>query len=98
MTETDWDNMVWDEEVGDFVSANSSEKSERKSESKDSNGNILVTGDSVILTRDLDVKGCPIKLKRGTKVKIRQSDTPDLVECKIGKTGIFLKTEFLKKV
>jgi len=97
MTEVDWDNMVWDEETGDFVPRDSAEEDDGKPQTKDSNGKPLLDGDTAILTRDLDVKGSPISLKRGTKVKIRLGDNPNLVECKIGKTAIFLKTEFLKK-
>lgn len=98
MSETNWDNMVWDEEKGDFVSLDSADQNEEKPQVKDSNGKPLLDGDTAILTRDLDVKGTSLKLKRGTKVKVRLGDDPDLVECKIGKTAIFLKTEFLKKV
>lgn len=65
---------------------------------KDSNGNILENGDSVLLIKDLNVKGCPLKLKRGTVVKnIRTTSKPEEVECKIGKAQIVLKACFLKK-
>lgn len=67
-------------------------------ETKDSNGNILETGDSVLVIKDLDVKGCSLKLKRGTIIKkIRVTDDSDTIECKIGKAQIVLKTCFLKK-
>lgn len=67
-------------------------------ETKDSNGNILETGDSVLVIKDLDVKGCSLKLKRGTVIKkIRVIDDPDNIECKIGKAQLVLKTCFLKK-
>lgn len=36
---------------------------------KDSNGNVLQDGDSVILIKDLKVKGSSIVLKKGTKAK-----------------------------
>lgn len=65
---------------------------------KDSNGNILNDGDAVNLTKDLKVKGANLNLKRGTKIKsIRITDDPSEVECKIGKSTIVLRTEFLKK-
>lgn len=38
-------------------------------ETKDCNGNILANGDTVVLSKDLNVKGCSLKLKRGTVVK-----------------------------
>lgn len=66
---------------------------------KDSNGNALQDGDSVILIKDLKVKGMSTTLKRGTKVSnIRLTDDPDEVDCRINKVAIVLRTEFLKKV
>lgn len=65
---------------------------------KDSNGNELNDGDAVTLIRDLKVKGSSLNLKRGTKVsKIRLTDDADEVECRIGKSTIVLRTEFLKR-
>ncbi len=67
-------------------------------EVKDSNGNTLNDGDAVTLIRDLKVKGSSLNLKRGTKVnKIRLTNDEDEVECRIGKSTIVLRTEFLKK-
>lgn len=64
----------------------------------DSNGAQLRDGDSVTLIRDLDVKGANFTAKRGTLVKnIRLGDNPGLIEGKVNKVAIFLKTEFLKK-
>ncbi len=67
-------------------------------EVKDSNGNVLVDGDSVILTKSLDVKGSPVTLKRGETIKnIRLTNDPNAIECRIGKSIMVVKTEFLKK-
>lgn len=67
-------------------------------ETKDCNGNILENGDSVLLTKDLNVKGCSLKMKRGTVVKkIKTTSNPAEIECKIGKSQIVLKTCFVKK-
>lgn len=67
-------------------------------ETKDCNGAILENGDSVLLTKDLKVKGCSLNLKRGTVVKkIRLTSNPDEIECKIGNSQIVLKTCFIKK-
>lgn len=64
----------------------------------DSNGTPLADGDSVTLIKDLDVKGANFTAKRGTMVKgIRLTDDPGLVEGRINRTAIYLKTEFLKK-
>ena len=66
---------------------------------KDSNGNILIEGDSVTLIKDLKVKGSSSVLKRGTVVKnIRLTNSIEEVEGKIEKTQMVLKTCFLKKV
>ncbi len=66
---------------------------------KDSNGTVLVDGDSVTLIKDLPVKGTSVTLKRGTLVKgIRLTDNDELVECNVQKVkGLVLKTCFLKK-
>ncbi len=67
-------------------------------EVRDSNGNLLADGDSVTLTKDLKVKGMSVTLKRGTLVKkIRLTDDPAEVDCKVGGSDIVLRTEFLKK-
>lgn len=67
-------------------------------ETKDCNGTILENGDSVIISKDLNVKGCSLKLKRGTVVKkIRLTSNPDEIDCKIGGSQIVLKTCFVKK-
>jgi protein PhnA len=67
-------------------------------EVKDSNGNLLNDGDSVIVTKSLKVKGSQLTVKKGTVVKnIRLTDDPDEVDCKVEKTRIVLRTEFLKK-
>jgi len=67
---------------------------------KDSNGQILVAGDSVQVIKDLKVKGSSIVLKRGTLIKnIRLNDNEGEIECNTDKAkGLVLKTEFLKKV
>jgi protein PhnA len=68
-------------------------------EVKDSNGNILNDGDSVTLTKDLKVKGSSQVLKRGTVVKkIKLTEDPGEVDCRINGSGIVLRTEFLKKI
>lgn len=74
-------------------------KSDSQFKVLDSNGTPLLEGDSVTIIKDLDVKGTNFVAKRGTLVKnIRLGDAADLVEGKVNKTSIFLKTCFLKKV
>lgn len=68
-------------------------------EVKDSNGNVLNDGDNVTLIKDLKVKGSSVTLKRGTSVKkIRLTDDPSEVDCKVNGMSIVLRTEFLKKI
>jgi len=65
---------------------------------KDSNGNVLADGDTVVLIKDLKVRGTSTTLKKGTTVKkIRLTDDNEEVDCKVNGTSIVLKTEFLKK-
>jgi protein PhnA len=68
-------------------------------EVKDSNGNTLVAGDSVMVIKDLKVKGTSVILKRGTLIKnIRLTDDDEEIECNAEKVkGLVLKTCFLKK-
>jgi protein PhnA len=66
---------------------------------RDSNGNILADGDSVLVIKDLKVKGTSVTLKRGTVIKnIRLTDDEEEIECNADKVkGLVLKTCFLKK-
>lgn len=66
---------------------------------KDSNGAPLVDGDSVIVIKNLPVKGAPKPIKAGTKVKsIRLVDGEHNIDCKIDGFGsMSLKSEFVKK-
>lgn len=65
---------------------------------KDSNGNILKNGDSVVLIKDLKVKGANTTIKRGAVYKnIRTTSAEDEVEVRDGKGTFVLKTCFLKK-
>lgn len=72
---------------------------------KDSNGNVLVSGDSVSVIRDLKVKGSSSVVKVGTKVKnIRVLDADHVVDghdidCKIDGFGAMkLKGSVVKKL
>jgi protein PhnA len=66
---------------------------------KDANGNVLSDGDSVVLIKDLKVKGSSITLKVGTKVKsIRLAGGDHEVDCKMDAGNFMLKACFLRKV
>jgi protein PhnA len=66
---------------------------------RDANGNVLEDGDTVIVVKDLPVKGASSALKAGTKVKgIRLVEGDHNIDCKIeGFGGMRLKSEFVKK-
>jgi protein PhnA len=66
---------------------------------KDSNGNVLKDGDTVIVIKDLPVKGAPRSIKSGTKVKnIRLTEGDHNIDCKIDGFGsMALKSEFVRK-
>ncbi|MBS1213185.1 MAG: alkylphosphonate utilization operon protein PhnA [Proteobacteria bacterium] len=65
---------------------------------KDAHGNVLSDGDSVVLIKDLKVKGSSITLKMGTKVKsIRLVGGDHEVDCKMDAGNFMLKACFLKK-
>ncbi|MDR3469716.1 MAG: zinc ribbon domain-containing protein YjdM [Xanthobacteraceae bacterium] len=68
---------------------------------RDANGNPLADGDSVIVIKDLKVKGSSSVVKGGTKVRnIRLTDATDghNIACKIDGIGAMnLKSEFVRK-
>lgn len=65
---------------------------------KDSNGNRLKDGDSVLIIKTLKVKGAPVTLKQGTLVKkIRLTENPEEVDCRVDGVSMVLRTEFLRK-
>ena len=67
---------------------------------RDSNGNLLADGDTVVVIKDLKVKGSSIPLKQGTVIKnIRLvEDDAEHIEGHSDKIkGLVLKTCFLRK-
>jgi len=66
---------------------------------RDANGVELKAGDSIVILKDLDVKGADFTAKRGTTVtKIAlPNDMDDHVEGRVNGVKIYLKTEFIKK-
>ena len=65
----------------------------------DAHGTPLANGDTVVLIKDLPVKGAPKPLRSGTKVKnIRLTDGDHNISCKIeGYGAMELKSEFVRK-
>jgi len=72
---------------------------ENKVTFRDANGVELLAGDSIVILKDLDVKGAGFTAKRGTTVTriALPSDMDDHVEGRVNGTKIYLKTEFIKK-
>ncbi len=66
---------------------------------KDSNGTILLQGDTVVLTKSLDVKGSTLNAKMGTVVKnIRLvEDNTEQIEGKIEGQVIVILTKYVRK-
>ena len=66
---------------------------------KDSNGVTLAAGDTVVITKDLDVKGTTFVAKRGTAVRNISlvSGNAELIEGRVNGVKIQILTKFLKK-
>ena len=67
---------------------------------RDVNGTILEAGDSVVLIKDLKVKGSSMVAKQGTAVRnIRlDRDNYKYIEGKVGPTQIVIITDYVKKL
>jgi len=101
-TYTDGDNFVCPDCTFEWPAASAGADDEASGDGvvKDANGNPLADGDSVILIKDLKVKGSSTVLKKGSKIKgIRLVDGNDghNVDCKTELGSMLLKSEFLKK-
>lgn len=66
---------------------------------KDSNGNILQSGDTVVLIKDLNVKGASFTAKRGTAVRRISlvQDNPNHIQGRINDQTIIILTQYVKK-
>lgn len=66
---------------------------------KDANGNVLQDGDTVVIIKDLPVKGASKSIKAGTKVKnIRLTSGDHNIDCKVeGFGSMGLKSIYVKK-
>jgi len=101
MTDHD-DDYVYDDTTGEWrpVSEMAALVAEAgRVEVRDAAGNILDDGDSVVLVKDLKVKGAGQTLKQGTVIKtIRLTDNPEEIDCRHEAIkGLVLRTEFLRK-
>jgi protein PhnA len=92
--------MYLDEEALEWAKATGEDKDEEgKIIHKDSNGNILLDGDSVVLIKDLDVKGATFTAKRGAAVHNIKLvwDDANLIEGRVENQSIFILTQYVKK-
>jgi len=66
---------------------------------KDANGNVLQDGDTVIIIKDLPVKGASKPIKAGTKVKnIKLTGGDHNIDCKVeGFGSMALKSIYVRK-
>lgn len=101
MTQQD-DDYVYDEATGDWRPA--SEMASLAAEAdqvmaRDAVGNILADGDSVVLVKDLKVRGAGQTLKQGTVIRsIRLTGNPEEIDCRHDAIkGLVLRTEFVRK-
>ena len=67
---------------------------------RDANGAILEAGDSVVLIKDLKVKGSSMVAKQGTAVRRISLDRENAkyIEGKVGPTQIVIITDYVKKM
>ncbi|EQB02136.1 alkylphosphonate utilization protein [Sphingobium baderi] len=101
MTPTN-DDYVYDEASGEWISAGEAAAKAQHAdrvEVRDSAGNLLADGDSVITIKDLKVKGAGQTLRKGTVIKsIRLTGDPQEIDCRFeGIKGLVLRAEFVRR-
>jgi protein PhnA len=93
--------MYLDEEALEWAKATGEgeEEDENKIVHKDSNGVILQDGDSVVLIKDLDVKGAGFTAKRGAAVHNIKLvwDNAEHIEGRVENQHIVILTQYVKK-
>jgi len=92
--------MYLDEEALEWAKATGEgDDDEGKIVHKDSNGNVLFDGDSVVLIKDLDVKGANFTAKRGAAVHNIKLvwDNADQIEGRVEGQHIVILTQYVKK-
>lgn len=92
--------MYLDEDALEWANATGeANDDEGKIVHKDSNGNVLLDGDSVVLIKDLDVKGATFTAKRGAAVHNIKLvwDDANLIEGRVENQNIYILTQYVKK-
>jgi len=104
LSSEDWsrdllDMLYLDEETLKWAAAAGDGAEDDAPKHKDCNGNILETGDTVSLIKNLDVKGTSLTAKRGTSVRRIKlvEDHPEQIEGKVEGQQIVILTKFVKK-
>ncbi|MFG1420523.1 alkylphosphonate utilization protein [Roseixanthobacter liquoris] len=96
------DDYVYDEATGEWLSPGEAALKAQAGgvQVRDSAGNLLKDDDSVVLIKDLQVKGANQTLKRGTVIKsIRLTGDDQEIDCRYpGIKGLVLRAEFVRKV
>ncbi|WP_108804035.1 MULTISPECIES: alkylphosphonate utilization protein [unclassified Aquimarina] len=89
----DDDTLAWAKATGE------GDDESTKIKHLDSNGALLNAGDSVVLIKDLNVKGANFTAKRGTAVRNISlvHDNPEHIEGKVSGQHIVILTKFVKK-
>lgn len=92
------EDYVYDEDSGEWLPA-AELAARRATVVVDAAGNALADGDSVVLVKDLKVKGAGQTLKQGTVIRsIRLTDNPEEIDCRHDTIkGLVLRTEFVRK-
>ncbi|MCB4769202.1 alkylphosphonate utilization protein [Ancylobacter sp. Lp-2] len=96
----DDEDYVYDEATGEWRPASEMKaQAAAASAVRDASGTVLADGDSVVLVKDLKVKGAGQTLKQGTVIRsIRLTDNPDEIDCRHDSIkGLVLRTEFVRK-
>jgi len=90
----DEDTLAWAQSTGE------GEEDETKVIHRDSNGVILEIGDSVVLIKDLKVKGSSMVAKQGTAVRNIRLDheNAEYIEGKVDGQTIVIITQYVKKI
>jgi protein PhnA len=95
------DDYIYDDATGEWrpPSQIAASAADPRIETRDASGTVLADGDSVVLVKDLKVKGAGQTLKQGTVIKsIRLTDNPEEIDCRHDAIkGLVLRTEFVRK-
>ncbi|WP_265056346.1 alkylphosphonate utilization protein [uncultured Bosea sp.] len=95
------DDYIYDEATGEWRPASEVKQAAAAAAPvvRDAAGNVLADGDSVVLVKDLKVKGANQTLKQGTVIRsIRLTENVEEIDCRHDTIkGLVLRTEFVRK-